>query len=406
MIVKQSQSQSLSSGATAIVDEAARQLGAFNIAQDPLDGALANEAGHHPQKAAVILKREATKGKKQMLRRATADEMKSFEANQPTLFQLKEFADGVEPKRLIFIGDIHGCLTELNLLLEKVKFTPGEDQVVMVGDLVAKGPESVGVVRRARKIGAWCVRGNHDDPVVRWREFLDGPGMGVSVTELTAMEKAGSLPYSDFQITAKPHFEIARKLSPADFTFMSKFPTILALPEPFSEWVVAHGGLDPSKAISKQNQDDVMTVRNIENSKPTSEKDVGMAWFEMWAAKMKLLNPSAEGSSGGVTSYDQELVKKVIYGHDASRALQINEYTKGLDSRCVYGGELTAFILPGEELVSVKCSNYEGSSGTKDRRRNLHKRGGSNSLNQGKGRKGSTYKKRSKQLGEPKTVEL
>ncbi|KAJ2784078.1 hypothetical protein GGI15_002369 [Coemansia interrupta] len=319
----------------------------------------------------------STKGTSKGLNRRAADStLKDFKATDPTLFVQKEFTNGTA-KRMIFIGDIHGCSKEFKQLLEDVKYTPGEDQVVLVGDLVAKGPDSVGVVRKAREIGAWCVRGNHDDPVIRWREFLNGPAQGMPKTELQSLESSDGLPYSDFKITDKPHFEIAREMSPGDFEFMSEFSVIMALPNPYSEFVVVHGGLDPSKAILEQNPDDVMTMRNIGPNGPSSEKDEGDGWFDLWAAKMKELPQPSGDAETTESDYSTIQFKKVIYGHDAGRALNILEYTKGLDSRCVYGGELTAFILPGETMVSVTCPNYDGEDVANDRRRRRRDHSGS-----------------------------
>ena len=47
--------------------------------------------------------------------------------------------------RTLIIGDVHGCLDELLALLGRAGRTP-DDRVVLVGDLVAKGPSSAGVV--------------------------------------------------------------------------------------------------------------------------------------------------------------------------------------------------------------------------------------------------------------------
>lgn len=63
--------------------------------------------------------------------------------------------------RVIAIGDVHGCIDELQNLLRLVDYRPG-DQVIFLGDLVAKGPDSVSVVQLAREINARSVRGNHD----------------------------------------------------------------------------------------------------------------------------------------------------------------------------------------------------------------------------------------------------
>ncbi|KAJ2514620.1 hypothetical protein GGI11_004018 [Coemansia sp. RSA 2049] len=288
----------------------------------------------------------------------------TFHASEPTLFVKQEFKAGSNPTRLIFIGDIHGCIDQFNSLLGEVQFKQGEDQVVLVGDLVAKGPSSIEVVQKARSINAWCVRGNHDDRVIRWREFLDGPAKGLTKDDISALEDSDNLPYSDFKVS-EIHFDIAQQLAVDDFAFLQSFPVIMALPTPYTEWIIVHGGLDASRAVLEQNSDNCMTMRNIGPNGPSSSKDEGVAWFDIWASKMKVVSalPSSPlSSASSEIDYSKVNFNKIIYGHDAGRGLQIHEHTKGLDSRCVYGGNLTAFILPGEQLASVGCSNYVNSS--------------------------------------------
>src|SRR5262245_32731462 len=70
--------------------------------------------------------------------------------------------------RTLVIGDVHGCLDELRALVAKAGATV-DDDIVFVGDLVAKGPDSVGVVGWARERGAAAVLGNHDDHVLHAR---------------------------------------------------------------------------------------------------------------------------------------------------------------------------------------------------------------------------------------------
>jgi hypothetical protein len=51
----------------------------------------------------------------------------------------------------------------------------------------------------------------------------------------------------------------------------------------------------------------------------------------------------------------------VIYGHDAAKSLNVNQYTKGLDTGCVYGRRLTALLIKDggrNEYVAVKCDEY------------------------------------------------
>jgi bis(5'-nucleosyl)-tetraphosphatase (symmetrical) len=62
------------------------------------------------------------------------------------------------------IGDIQGRLAELHHLLAEVQFDPGKDQLWVVGDMVNRGPDSLGVLRFIKSLGhaAKAVLGNHD----------------------------------------------------------------------------------------------------------------------------------------------------------------------------------------------------------------------------------------------------
>lgn len=62
------------------------------------------------------------------------------------------------------IGDIHGCFHELSALLTQVEFSPEKDTLWLTGDLVARGPDSLAVLRYIRSLGSSVrmVLGNHD----------------------------------------------------------------------------------------------------------------------------------------------------------------------------------------------------------------------------------------------------
>ncbi len=63
-----------------------------------------------------------------------------------------------------FVGDLQGCVEQLDELLAKVSFNSRFDELWCVGDIVARGPDSLACLERLRELGdaAKCVLGNHD----------------------------------------------------------------------------------------------------------------------------------------------------------------------------------------------------------------------------------------------------
>ncbi len=65
---------------------------------------------------------------------------------------------------LYMIGDVQGCDAALQRLLDTMDFSPSRDTLFLLGDLVNRGPDSAGVLRRTMRYGnaAQCLLGNHD----------------------------------------------------------------------------------------------------------------------------------------------------------------------------------------------------------------------------------------------------
>jgi bis(5'-nucleosyl)-tetraphosphatase (symmetrical) len=65
---------------------------------------------------------------------------------------------------IYLVGDVQGCDAALGRLLEACAFSPSRDRVVVLGDLVNRGPQSLAVLHRLRRYGsaATCLLGNHD----------------------------------------------------------------------------------------------------------------------------------------------------------------------------------------------------------------------------------------------------
>ena len=65
---------------------------------------------------------------------------------------------------LYLIGDVQGCDSALQRLVDEISFSPSRDRLYLLGDLVNRGPDSAGVLRRLMRYGdaAKCILGNHD----------------------------------------------------------------------------------------------------------------------------------------------------------------------------------------------------------------------------------------------------
>ena len=101
----------------------------------------------------------------------------------------------------VIIGDVHGCVEELNQLLEKVyDSVDAVDEFIFAGDLVDKGPGSVAVLRYVKALSALqnvtIVEGNHENKNFRfWKKVEAGDheramGMKNSSELSKIMEKA------------------------------------------------------------------------------------------------------------------------------------------------------------------------------------------------------------------------
>ena len=209
------------------------------------------------------------------------------------------------------IGDVHGCLDELQDLLRRCSIDKAADRVILVGDLVAKGPDSQGVVQLARERGFEAVLGNHDAKVLSVGHDAHPPQAG----------QPGAV--------GKDHAAVARSLGSEDWQYLVALPLYRELPD--IETVVVHGGLVVGVPFAEQSRNLVINMRSITSTgEPSKRVDAGVPWASRWP---------------GPTH--------VVFGHDAIRGLQQHPFATGLDTGCVYGRSLTAIILPEKRLVSV-----------------------------------------------------
>lgn len=212
--------------------------------------------------------------------------------------------------RTIFIGDIHGCADELRDLLDHVKYQAG-DSLVLVGDIVVRGPLSKRVVEIARRENARVVRGNHDARVLQARGLVrDQASNGKKIRP--------------------EHALVARELDEADWAFLAATPLWIDLPSHGAR--ALHAGLDPNKEIQEQDERTLLTVRY---AMTTDGREV--LWGELY-----------EGPP------------HVVFGHHALEGLQMHRWATGLDTGCVYGGRLTALVLDRDETIPVSPKERRG----------------------------------------------
>ncbi len=196
--------------------------------------------------------------------------------------------------RTVIIGDAHGCAFEVEALLDRVHFGSG-DRLVFVGDLVARGPDSLGVLDIARRTGAVIVRGNHEQKLLDW--------------------------YADGDVTlGRIHLDLARALRPVDWTLLATSPLSVELPE--HGLVVVHAGIEPGIPLDHQHRQTLLTIRTVKSDKRQR------LWGELYAGP-----------------------PHVVFGHNALPGLQLHPWATGLDTGCVYGGRLTALVLDPSEKV-------------------------------------------------------
>ena len=79
---------------------------------------------------------------------------------------------------LYCIGDLQGCSAPFHALLEKIDFSPSRDTLYLLGDLVNRGPDSLGTLRSLAALGdsAQCLLGNHDLHLLAVWQGIRKPG--------------------------------------------------------------------------------------------------------------------------------------------------------------------------------------------------------------------------------------
>lgn len=210
--------------------------------------------------------------------------------------------------RLIAIGDIHGCAREFADLLAKLSLRR-DDRVVLLGDLINRGPDSATVLDLAREHATASLLGNHELRLLNYRKTDDPSHL------------------------RKSDFDTLKQLRRKDWDYLEAMP--LTYYDDESDTVFVHGGFLPGKAWHKQPARIVTRIQVVDKSgeaRKRSEAPQAPHWSELWQGP-----------------------PFVVYGHTPRADISKRKWSLGIDTSCVMGGALTACILPEKRIVQARA---------------------------------------------------
>ncbi|KUJ67021.1 polynucleotide kinase-phosphatase [Streptomyces albus subsp. albus] len=217
------------------------------------------------------------------------------------------------------IGDVHGCRAELETLLTELGYVDGVHPdgrtAVFVGDLVDRGPDSPGVLRRVMSMvdagSALCVPGNHENKFARHlggRKVQHTHGLAETVEQFAKEDDAFRARVREFLDGLVSHYLLDG-----------------------GALVVCHAGL-PEKYHGRT------------SGRVRSHALYGDTTGETDEFGLPVRYPWAEDYRGRAA---------VVYGHTPTPTASWLNNTICLDTGCVFGGKLTALRWPERELVEV-----------------------------------------------------
>lgn len=210
--------------------------------------------------------------------------------------------------RIIVIGDIHGCHVEFSDLLARLAPTPA-DTLILLGDLINRGPDSLTVLDLARRHNAVSLLGNHE------KRLLDHRRTG------------------DRSFLKENDADTAAKLRAEDWRYLEQMLLTYHIPE--LNTVCVHGGFLPGIPWNQQPEDVITRIQVIDekgNAAKRGDAPRGQLWADRWSGP-----------------------PFVVYGHTPRPEIYKLKWSVGIDTACVMGGYLTAYILPEKRFVQVKA---------------------------------------------------
>lgn len=267
------------------------------------------------------------------------------------------------------IGDVQGCCDALDRLLAEIGFSPSRDRLYMLGDLVNRGPDSLGVLRTLRGFGdaAVCLLGNHDLHLLAvaaglrqphrkdtTRDILEAPDRDAWIAWLREhrlavyehgwlMVHAGVAPQWDLDLTLRLAGEVETLLRGGE---LEGFLRVMYGNEP-SQWRDDLLGADRWRFA-------VNALTRIRFCRATD----GALEFE-----------SKEGLDSAPLGYvpwfqapgRRTAGVPIAFGHWSTLGLINQSDLLAIDTGCVWGGRLTAVRVDGgeREVIQVRCEEAQ-----------------------------------------------
>jgi hypothetical protein len=215
--------------------------------------------------------------------------------------------------RTIIIGDIHGCFDELKDLLKLVELRT-EDRVIAVGDLIVKGPKNREVLDLFIKDDRFSsVIGNHDRAL---RQYWRGEPIRLTKEQQST---AGELESKRERYSA----------------YLRSLPFTINL----GSHLVVHAGVRPGVPLRRQMASDLTEMRTM-GADPSRRR--GVPWYAVYRGR-----------------------RIVLFGHWPAKTPRLAPRAIGLDTGCVYGGNLTGYIIELNQFVSVPARGAYVSSSSR-----------------------------------------
>lgn len=167
------------------------------------------------------------------------------------------------------VGDVHGCLSLYrrleDKLVEDATRVIGSKLIVLLGDIIDRGPESAGMVDHLLKpspagFERLCLLGNHEEMMLY---YFDEPAAHQAWLSYGGCETLKSYgiqpdPSHSWEIPARRMQLLMQSHIPEQhLRFLKSLPLYLSLPE----YYLVHGGIDPRKPLENQSRQDLLWIR-------------------------------------------------------------------------------------------------------------------------------------------------